>query len=88
MQAPILGIRRDLQPEIVQQLYILLTQARGVWPQRVNAGSAVWKCDFQFEPRPGFIIEHSHRAAMYLVGVSTIVLAVGLWRCERRRWLR
>ncbi len=40
------------------------------------------------EPRPGFIIEHSHRAAMYVVGLSTILLAVGLWRCEPRRWLR
>ena len=40
------------------------------------------------EPKPGFLIEHSHRLAMYLVGLCVIVLAVGLWLAERRRWLR
>jgi cytochrome c oxidase assembly protein subunit 15 len=39
------------------------------------------------EPRPGFLIEHSHRLAGYVVGCCTIVLAVGLWKQERR-WLR
>lgn len=40
------------------------------------------------EPEPGFLIEHSHRAAAYFVGWCTIVLAVGLWRREPRAWLR
>src|SRR5260370_12037930 len=32
------------------------------------------------EPRPGFLVEHSHRLAGYIVGCCVIVLAVGLWR--------
>src|SRR5262245_6793335 len=42
------------------------------------------------EPRPGFLIEHSHRLAGYIVGCCVIVLAVGVWRCPthpRLRWL-
>jgi cytochrome c oxidase assembly protein subunit 15 len=31
------------------------------------------------EPSPGLIIEHTHRAAGYIVGAASIVLAVGLW---------
>src|SRR5579875_4106442 len=31
------------------------------------------------EPKPGFVIEHSHRLAGYIVGCCTIVLALGLW---------
>jgi cytochrome c oxidase assembly protein subunit 15 len=40
------------------------------------------------EPSPGFLIEHSHRLAGYVVGCCIIVLAVSLWRVESRRWLR
>jgi cytochrome c oxidase assembly protein subunit 15 len=40
------------------------------------------------EPRPGFLVEHSHRLAGYVVGCCVIVLAVGLWRDESRRGLR
>src|SRR5262249_38564368 len=40
------------------------------------------------EPKPGFIIEHSHRLAGYLVGCCTIVHAWGLWRNENPSWLR
>lgn len=40
------------------------------------------------EPRPGFLIEHTHRLVGYLVGCCIIVLAAGLWRTESRRWLR
>ena len=36
------------------------------------------------EPRPGFLVEHSHRLAGYIVGCCVIVLAVGLWRNDRR----
>src|SRR6516164_7430859 len=40
------------------------------------------------EPRPGFLVEHSHRLAGYIVGCCVIVLAVGLWRNDPRRWVR
>lgn len=36
----------------------------------------------------GFVIEHSHRLAGFIVGTCIIVLAVGLWRCEPRRGVR
>jgi heme A synthase len=36
----------------------------------------------------GFLIEHSHRLLGFVVGSCTIVLALGLWLCEPRRWLR
>jgi heme A synthase len=39
------------------------------------------------EPRPGFIIEHTHRAIDYLLGLACIVQAFGLWAAARRRWL-
>jgi len=42
------------------------------------------------EPRPGFLIEHGHRLAGYMVGCCVIILAVGIWRNEKRtgvRWL-
>lgn len=35
----------------------------------------------------GFLIEHGHRLAGYTVGTCAIVLVVGLWWCEPRRWL-
>lgn len=40
------------------------------------------------EPKPGFLIEHTHRLAGYIVGCCIIVLAVGLAAYENRRWLR
>jgi cytochrome c oxidase assembly protein subunit 15 len=36
----------------------------------------------------GFLIEHSHRLFGFMVGSCTIVLAVGLWWSEPRRWIR
>lgn len=36
----------------------------------------------------GYLIEHSHRLAGFAVGAGVIVLAVGLWLTEPRRWLR
>jgi len=39
------------------------------------------------EPGPGFLIEHSHRLAGYIVGCCAIVLAIGLWRYQPRRLL-
>jgi heme A synthase len=40
------------------------------------------------EPNPGFLIEHSHRLAGYLVGCCVIVQAIGLWFTARHRLLR
>src|SRR5262249_538727 len=36
----------------------------------------------------GYLIEHSHRLAGYVVGCCVIVLAVLLWLREPRRWVR
>jgi cytochrome c oxidase assembly protein subunit 15 len=36
----------------------------------------------------GFLVEHGHRQLGWLVGCLTLILAVGLWFCERRTWLR
>ena len=36
----------------------------------------------------GFLIEHMHRLAGYAVGICMILLLVGLWRWEKRAWLR
>jgi heme A synthase len=40
------------------------------------------------EPSAGFLIEHTHRLAGYLVGCCVIVLAVGLWAARTPRWLK
>jgi cytochrome c oxidase assembly protein subunit 15 len=40
------------------------------------------------EPEAGFLIEHSHRAAGYIVGCCIIVLMFALWFGQRRRWLK
>ena len=36
----------------------------------------------------GWVIEHSHRTAGWLVGLFRSCLAIGLWLFERRPWLR
>src|SRR6185437_10419128 len=40
------------------------------------------------EPNPGFVIEHTHRLAGYLIGCCVIVLTVGLLASARRSWLK
>src|SRR5947209_5204804 len=35
----------------------------------------------------GFVIEHSHRTAGWLIGICAIVLTVSMWLKEPRRWL-
>jgi cytochrome c oxidase assembly protein subunit 15 len=40
------------------------------------------------EPNPGFVIEHTHRLAGYIVGCCVIVLAGGLLASARRPWLK
>jgi heme a synthase len=74
--------------------FVLLLLGSIVTTRKVGMADPVWPTvpwylfvfDWQ-EPRPGFIIEHSHRAAGYLVGCCAIVLAAGLWWREPRRWL-
>jgi cytochrome c oxidase assembly protein subunit 15 len=36
----------------------------------------------------GILFEHTHRLMGSVVGFLTIILAVWLWRCEDRRWVR
>src|SRR5205809_7872385 len=36
----------------------------------------------------GIFFEHTHRLIASTVGVLAIILAVWLWRCESRQWLR
>jgi heme A synthase len=40
------------------------------------------------EPNPGYVIEHTHRLAGYIVGCCVIVLTVGLLSSARRGWLK
>jgi len=40
------------------------------------------------EPSAGFLIEHSHRLAGFIVGGMISVLAIGVWATEPRRGLR
>jgi len=40
------------------------------------------------EPKPGFLLEHLHRLAAYLVGCCAIVLALGMWFSARCGWLK
>src|ERR1700730_8317539 len=39
------------------------------------------------EPSPGFLIEHSHCRAGYILCCCVIVLAIGSWYQSSRRWL-
>src|SRR6204780_5625778 len=36
----------------------------------------------------GIFFEHGHRMIATTVGLLTIILAIWLWRVERRRWMR
>lgn len=40
------------------------------------------------EPNPGFVIEHTHRLAGYVVGCCVIVLTLGLLFTAQRSWLK
>jgi heme A synthase len=65
------------------------TKGVGMADQRpvVNPLRALWEI-ITGQQSPGWILEHSHRLAGWLVGVFGIVLALGLWLCESRRWLQ
>ncbi len=66
-----------------------------VTTRRVGMADPVWPTTPWYlffaswqEPRPGFLIEHAHRFAGYLVGFLVIVLAIAMWRTARTRGLR
>ena len=40
------------------------------------------------EPKPGFIIEHSHRLAAYIVFGCALVLTIGLFTSVQQMWLK
>lgn len=40
------------------------------------------------EMEGGVAYEHGHRMAAAFVGMLTLILAVWLWKCEQRRWVR
>jgi cytochrome c oxidase assembly protein subunit 15 len=73
---------------------VLLTLGALVTTRRVGMADPIWPTypwhllliDWE-EPRPGFLLEHSHRLAGYVVGCCVIVLAAGLWVAQPRRWL-
>jgi heme a synthase len=55
-----------------------------VWPTRPwHLFTISWE-----EPRAGFLVEHLHRLAGFVVGGAVTVLAVGLWLTERKPALR
>ena len=73
----------------------LLTLGAVVTTFRVGMADPIWPTvpwhlaliDWS-EPNPGFLIEHSHRLAGYIVGCCILVLATGLWFSARRSWLK
>lgn len=73
---------------------VVLSLGALVTTRRVGMADPIWPTypwhllliDWQ-EPTPGFLIEHSHRAAGYTIGICAIVLAAGLWFGQPRRWL-
>ena len=74
---------------------VLLALGAVVTTFQVGMADPVWPTypwhllliDWQ-EPRPGFVIEHTHRLAGYIVGCCVIVLTVGLSVSARRSWLK
>lgn len=66
-----------------------------VTTRRVGMSDPVWPTTPWYlfftswqEPRPGFLIEHSHRLAGWFLGALTIVFAVAIWKTARPRGLR
>ncbi|MGL6096885.1 MAG: hypothetical protein ACRC7O_13945 [Fimbriiglobus sp.] len=58
-----------------------------VWPTEpwfLLVNGQVWKS----EPQPGFLIEHTHRAAGWIVGLMMSVFVLAVWASEPSRLLR
>jgi len=75
--------------------FVLLLLGAVVTTFRVGMADPIWPtCPWHLllvsweEPSAGFVIEHSHRLAGYVVGCCVIVLVGGLWLAEPRPWLR
>lgn len=75
---------------------VLLFLGAVVTTFRVGMADPIWPTApwyllvFDYEPRAGFLIEHTHRLAGWIVGACSIVLAIGLWVEARKsplRWL-
>jgi cytochrome c oxidase assembly protein subunit 15 len=79
----------------VAATFLLLAIGSVVTTLRVGMADPIWPTypwhllliSWQ-EPSAGFLIEHTHRLAGYVVGCCVIGLACGLWLGERRAWLR
>ena len=55
------------------------------WP--TSFGYSMWTLPWTLW-KGGVLYEHAHRVIASVVGLMTLVLAVGVARCERREWLR
>jgi cytochrome c oxidase assembly protein subunit 15 len=74
---------------------VLLTLGGLVTTFRAGMADPVWPTTPWYlfatswaEPRPGFLIEHSHRLAGFIVGAVAATLAIGLWLTDPRPWAR
>ena len=66
-----------------------------VTTKRVGMSDPVWPTTPWYlfftswqEPRPGFLIEHTHRLAGWFLGALTIVFAIAMWKKARTSGLR
>lgn len=79
----------------VVMTFMLLALGSVVTTLRVGMADPIWPTypwhlaliDWR-EPSRGFLIEHTHRLAGYVVGCCVIVLTLGLWAFEPRAWVR
>jgi heme A synthase len=79
----------------VAATFLLLAIGSVVTTLRVGMADPIWPTypwhllliSWQ-EPSAGFLIEHSHRLAGYIVGCCVIGLACGLWLTAHSVWLR
>src|SRR5438477_3971137 len=79
----------------VALLFALLTFGAVVTSFRVGMADPVWPTRPWHlltiswdEPKPGFVIEHVHRLAGFLVGAVVSVLSLWLWLTEPKKALR
>ena len=76
--------------------WVFLLVALGAFTTSIGAGMAFadWPLSNGSLNPPGWLTnlamfaEHSHRLSAGVMGTVTLILAVWLWRCEERAWLR
>ncbi|MBI5380813.1 MAG: COX15/CtaA family protein [Opitutae bacterium] len=81
---------------LIGSAWVFVLVALGAFTTTIGAGMAFsdWPLSNGSVNPPGWMsdiamfAEHSHRLSGTTMGLITIVLAVGLARCEARRWLR